>query len=576
MNYLSAKTRKEAGVHYTPQILANFVAKQIVSSESFQFESEKIRLLDPAVGNGQLLISMLEVLSIYGFSNIELYGFDTNSDAIEIARQCLSTISLNPPILLNCDFLDFVLTNFAPNGQRNLFAPTIIESFDIVIANPPYVRTQVMGKSKAQKIARQFDLSGRIDLYYAFIGGIANVLRPNGIAGIIVSNRFLTTKSGSSIRKKIAEKFDIIHIWDLGDTQLFEAAILPAVLLLRRKHHGSYPVQSKFTSIYSTTSASPEHYTENVLMALDEEGVVRVSDGNCYQVRQGNLAYDKNPAGVWHMTTQASEDWLERVKSNTFCTFGDIGKIRVGVKTTADKVFIRSDWQDMPAEEKPELLRPLITHHVARRFRAIQAKKNQREILYPHQVVEGKRVVVNLKEFPKSAKYLYSHRSILEKREYVLKAGREWYEIWVPQDPEAWQYPKVVFRDITDKPIFWMDLSGSIVNGDCYWLTCKNFHQIDILWLIVAVGNSTFIETFYDYRFHNKLYSGRRRFITQYVKNFPLPDPNSPISEQIIQTAKNFYNLILTSSAQYNPYPLEKKLNQLVWQAFGLSVEEVT
>jgi len=44
-------------------------------------------------------------------------------------------------------------------------------------------------------------------------------------------------------------------------------------------------------------------------------------------------------------------------------------------------------------------------------------------------------------------------------------SGREWYEIWVPQDPAAWDQPKLVFRDISEEPMFWIDHDGAVVNG---------------------------------------------------------------------------------------------------------------
>jgi adenine-specific DNA-methyltransferase len=175
--------------------------------------------------------------------------------------------------------------------------------------------------------------------------------------------------------------------------------------------------------------------------------------------------------------------------------------------------------------------------------------------------------VVDLDEFPRAARYLNRHRSILEKREYVSKAGREWFEVWVPHDPDAWAQPKVVFRDIAEEPTFWMDLSGAVVNGDCYWLACRRLEQTDLLWLILAVGNSSFLETFYDYRFSNKLYAGRRRFMTQYVEKFPLPNPETELSGQIIRLAKRIYDLIPSPNAKN----LEEELDQLIWQAFGFA-----
>jgi adenine-specific DNA-methyltransferase len=562
IGYSSLEDRKSMGAHYTPNTLADFVAKKIVQAWPRKPRSQRIRVLDPAVGDGELLLSILEELSEYGCSDIEVLGFDTDRGSVEFAaarvKESFPQISLR---LMWQDFLDFALMY----GSEDLFS-TVFEPCDLIIANPPYVRTQIMGAEKAQVLARQFGLSGRVDLYYAFILGIARLLQPGGIAGIIVSNRFMTTKSGACVRRSIIKEFDVLHVWDLGDTRLFEAAVLPAVLLVKRKNSESHPTKPKFTSIYSTEDTPSIRCCSDIMEALSESGIVELGGGQRYLVQHGRLDHGESLGGVWRIATETSDKWLKTVKTRTFRTFGDVGKIRVGVKTTADKVFIRSDWDDLPEEERPELLRSLITHHVARRFKAFQPDK-QRQILYTHRVVEGRRMAVDLDEFPRTARYLNRYRSVLEQREYVLKAGRKWFEIWVPHDPDVWVQPKIVFRDISEKPTLWIDLSGSVVNGDCYWLTCKEPQQTDLLWLALAVGNSSFVETFYDHRFNNKLYAGRRRFMTQYVERFPLPDAKTELSERIIRVAKEIYDLIPSPKAK----DMEKELDQLVWQAFGFA-----
>ena len=39
---------------------------------------------------------------------------------------------------------------------------------------------------------------------------------------------------------------------------------------------------------------------------------------------------------------------------------------------------------------------------------------------------------------------LLENKDILEKRNYIKKANRKWYEIWVPQQPENWKKTKLV------------------------------------------------------------------------------------------------------------------------------------
>ncbi len=562
IGHFSLGDRKTVGAHYTPRVLAEFVARRI--SEAWSGKTGKIRLLDPAVGDGELIFWMLRELTQQGHADIDAFGFDTDPDAVQFATDRIKTafpkISLS---LKQDDFLDFALAH----KTDTLFLSNF-KSFDLAIANPPYVRTQVMGAKKARVLSRQFGLSGRVDLYYAFILGIAEVMQPKGVIGIIVSNRFMTTRSGASVRRHIIEKFDILHVWDMGDTKVFEAAVLPSVLLMKRKGRRHRSTVPEFTSVYSTPHTPSARKCENIMASLNESGPVKV-DGQCYIVRKGKLDHEGKMDGIWRMSTDASDQWFDMLKAHTYCTFGDVGKVRVGVKTTADKVFIRSDWNEMPEKERPELLRPLMTHRVARRFKATRSEKPEM-ILYPHQVREGKRVPVNMDEYPNALRYLNRHRSVLEAREYVSKAGRKWFEIWVPHRPDAWDRPKIVFRDISEKPMFWMELSGSVVNGDCYWLACENPQHTHLLWLALAIGNSSFTEMFYDRMFNNKLYAGRRRFITQYVEKFPLPDPKSEGSKSLIELAERIYHLMPSPETE----SLERKLDQLVWDAFGLASQK--
>ena len=149
--------------------------------------------------------------------------------------------------------------------------------------------------------------------------------------------------------------------------------------------------------------------------------------------------------------------------------------------TLADRVLLVDGGSGYLAE----LLRPLVTRHTARRFKAdmLPATRRRREILYPHVVVNGRREAADLGPCPNARAYLERHRGTLEARSYLIAAGRRWYELWVPQDPAAWSAPKLVFPDISEKPVFWMDTEGGVVNGECYWLQCEREHEEDLLWL---------------------------------------------------------------------------------------------
>ncbi|OAE13151.1 type II restriction endonuclease subunit M [Pseudomonas simiae] len=535
----------------------------------------KIRVLDPAAGDGALLEALLKRMPADTLSRVSVFGYDTDPDAVVRASSRLQRAFPGVSILIEeKDFLSHVLSL---SGDADLFsdARTKQMPFDLVIANPPYVRTQIMGAEQAQQLAQSFGLTGRVDLYYPFLLGISRVLSEGGVTGIITSNRFMTTKSGQAVRRALLSKFIIKHVWDLGDTKLFDAAVLPAVLLAKGTKKELDPCVEGI--VFSTIYESKETAVANLssafeALAMSDNTIVSVLDGRNFLVRHGLLDNGANAEGVWRISTESSDQWLATVDENTWNTFRRVGKIRVGVKSTADKVFVRNDWSDLPGG-RPELLRPLITRHCARQFKACVPSKAKyiKEIMYPHESTSGGRKAVDLSLYPVASRYLELHRDVLEARSYLIKAGRAWYELWVPQDPAAWSSPKIVFPDISEKPTFWMDTEGGIVNGECYWIQCEREEENDLLWLALAVANSTFIEFFYDHRFNNKLYAGRRRFITQYVEQFPLPDPARKETQAIINLVKEIHEELPSSAANQKI----SELNALVWKVFGLNAEEV-
>jgi hypothetical protein len=492
-----------------------------------------IKILDPAIGDGELIISLLFSLKNFITPNIKIYilGFETNNAVIKNTKK---RILINFPDvdieIKNIDFIEFALNNIISN---NLFmSSNEDELFDYIIANPPYVRTQILGTKKAQDLAKKFNLSGRVDLYYAFFVISSKILKENGIAGFITSNKFMTIKSGIVVRECLYNFTKLIRIIDFGDTKLFNAAVLPCIVVFSKGK--TSPEQTQFTSIYETNTEGRTLTVDNIFDTLDTNRIISTSNGRKFEIKQGTLA--RNDTGFsWRLTTKKISSLLDKIDFATWRKFCDIGKIRVGIKTTADNVFIKENWEN----EKyiPELLCPLITH---RNSGQILGNKTQMwQVLYPYMIINNQKVTVNINDYPNTKKYLEKHKEQLEGREYIKKANRFWYEIWVPQNPALWKNRKIVFRDISEKPQFWIDESGAIINGDCYWIDILPSINDDVLYLSLAVANSNFIEKYYDMKFNNKLYSGKRRYMAQYVENFPIPDPEKPQAKEVIKIMKN-------------------------------------
>ena len=197
--YQHVAEEKAGGATYTPKLLADFVAEEIVKAAGSFSKNQKIRILDPAVGQGELIISLINKLPKEHRKKIEINGFETDPYAIKIATERIIKKFPNSTVCFeHRSFLEFVLERY---NRDLLSCLDIPEAYDLIIANPPYVRTQIIGAAQASILSKQFGLSGRVDLYHAFILAISMVLKSKGVAGIITSNRFMTTKSGASVRR---------------------------------------------------------------------------------------------------------------------------------------------------------------------------------------------------------------------------------------------------------------------------------------------------------------------------------------------------------------------------------------
>lgn len=558
-------TIKNSGATFTPTDLADFLSDRLISELKQQTEPS-CTILDPACGEGELLSSIARKFEAAHYkSTLKLKGFDTNIDYLIKAKANLAEFDVDVDIQ-NQDFLS---TQGVSAEPLNLFIQDINEEYaDLIIANPPYVRTQILGTEKAQEIAKRFNLKGRVDLYYPFLIAMTNVLKKGGLIGVITSNRYLFTKSGESIRKFLLENYEPIEVIDLGDTKIFDAAVLPAIFIGRKKSSKNQLSEPcKFAKIYEEFNAIDKPvFTANSLFEIintNKSGVYSIN-GRKYNFSNGLLKHAPNKADIWQMTNPEENKWIEQISKNTSFLIGDKFKVRVGVKSCADNVFLKQNWENEPFIPEDKLFRKLISQENIQRW--CFSSENDLKILYPHYSANGKRLVINLEEYPNAKKYFEANKEQLEGRKYLIEAGRNWYEMWVPQNPGFWPLPKLVFPDISVDARFYYDKNGSVVNGNCYWIVAQTEQEKELLLLIQGIANSDLMAQYHDLCFNNKLYSGRRRYFSQYIEKYPIPNPNKTSSKQIIEVVSKLNEL---SALNQDVTELESQLNGLVYESFG-------
>lgn len=108
--------------------------------------------------------------------------------------------------------------------------------FDVVIANPPYVRADAKDP-KYQDFRRSLETSGlyktlyeKWDLFIPFIERGLNLLNSKGNLDYIVSNAVCTSKYAFKLLYLIQQEYFIVSIDYFEDMQVFEAGVIPVVL----------------------------------------------------------------------------------------------------------------------------------------------------------------------------------------------------------------------------------------------------------------------------------------------------------------------------------------------------------
>lgn len=208
---VTSNHKKELGQYFTPLPVADFMAAFYKSSK------EKLRILDPGCGIGILSISLIEniVDNNKRIKTIELVAFETDINVLPIAEECLIYLSswLKVKGIEFTYFLcknDFILHN--SNVLNNQINPN--ESYDVVIANPPYFK---LPKNDERAIAAKSVIYGQSNIYSIFLLIAAKLLSEKGQLIFITPRSFC---SGSYFRL-FRELF--LSIVDLNKIHLFKS-----------------------------------------------------------------------------------------------------------------------------------------------------------------------------------------------------------------------------------------------------------------------------------------------------------------------------------------------------------------
>lgn len=174
---LSESYRNKEGIYYTPQYIVEDMMRDMENVEGKSF-------LDPCCGSGNFIIEAIKK----GFAPENVYGYDTDENAIKIAKKRIKEIS-------GYDSDNIICANFLE------IASVSGKSFDYIYTNPPWGKK--IARSEKIKYSSMYNTGNSTDTSALFYFASLRVLKENGKIGFLLPDAFFNISSFENARKML-------------------------------------------------------------------------------------------------------------------------------------------------------------------------------------------------------------------------------------------------------------------------------------------------------------------------------------------------------------------------------------
>lgn len=585
-------SRKKSGSERTPKEIIIYMLDMLGYDESV---STRKSIIDPACGTGTFVKQIMErfIEGLEADSDLKqllledklVRAYDTKPSNVFVTKIVVITSLLKSGFINDIDFVKILVKKLPIYCQDFL---KVSDNADYIVGNPPYIRLQNLTMGAREYIKNKFTSStGRFDIFTCFIEHGDKLLKQNGRLCLITSNKYLTANYGVGIRRYLVETGHVRKIIDLFDTKFFGAAVLPAIILCENSNSEGSLIEyigiktsDKKSKKKCCNAAELFKYAEK--MGTSKEYVGYGDDIDCctFEISKGHSELPMD-GKTWNLSSDNESQIKIKMEKEKLCCLQDILDVCVGIKTTADTVFVKPMTEDFikKNEFEDEVVYPLIQSFDVERW-SIKWGENKRDryILYPHKEESGVMKAYQLEEIPNAASYLLSNSEILKGRKYLAESKtREWYECWVPQKLSKFRKTKIVTRDIVSSNTFALDEEGYLCQGNTFFLTKKeslfatkyaDMSEHEFYCFVLGLLNSTALE-YYQKLISGCLYSQKYRYTTTNLNKWPIPRIEKEEAKKIAQYVDGIMNHDIET------YEAESRINDIVFNAFNLLENEI-
>jgi len=429
--------------------------------------------------------------------------------------------------------------------------------FDIVIANPPYVRQEVIKDYKPLLEAEGYAcFTGTADLFVYFYERSVKMLNDQGVLTFITSNKYYRSGYGEKLREFLARELTLRELLDFGDAPVFDAIAYASILV------GTKEPPPDGHALKAWTWQRGEKIGQ----------VARVMAEKAFPLQQGNLTPDG-----WGLERPEVFALLKKLREKG-TPLGDYvqGRFYRGILTGLNEAFVvpekvGNDLLRFDSNNK-DILRPFLEGREIKRWK-IQAENNQLLFIPWHfplhndQTISGASSAAEeafKSKYPEAYNHLHRHYTSLSNRSKSETGIRyEWYALQrcAASYSEYFDQPKIVWGNLATKPQF------AYTEIPYYLGAPANLIPTTEIWLLGFLNS--FICHYVILKSGAERQNGFYEFKPMYVGVLPIPKCDDFRKKKLEQLSRN--------AAQAEGPELERiedEINRIVYDLFELTPAE--
>lgn len=412
-----------------------------------------------------------------------------------------------------------------------------IDSFDIVIMNPPYF--QLTGKHKYLHYFEK-GKNKTADIYQLFMETALNkLLSQIGVVSAVVSNKWMRAGYGERTREFLYNNCYVFEIIDLG-ANWFESATVDTNIITYAKDREK---QEKIEA-YKISKC------ENIELNKNEKD---------------NFIFTSKDYGAWIILNKTEKDILEKVKKFKPLKNWNI-QINYGIKTGFNEAFIIDEETKnkliLEDKKSKEIIKPLLRGRDIKRY---SYDFKNLYLINTHNGIKEKNILpIDINKYSAIKKHLDKYYSDLEVRQ---DKGITPYNLRNCAYLEDFEKSKIVWKEMGSSPAFTLDNKNYYANDTCRIITGDNLHYL------VAIFNSKC----WDFIF-KKFYAGGGlgdegfRYKSEFMLDTAIPEIDKKTEKEIVNLVEK---VIEGKKKGIDTREFEEEIDKIVYKLYDLTEEEV-